>query len=269
MFDSVKEKEGKESIEGSKSIDMLPPFVQHPPSHTAFASVSLHMGDRLRLLGFGRDIRDLMRNTITSHWPRGLQSESPYHGAHEFKLRGYPWHGHREDGAHARRLMSRTLEALFDAGWVLTIATDISKKVSDLDNLVFRHQAPAPARCDWMCVSFSMGDRLKLIDAPDDMRQAIVELSRRAGLLQRDRPYAGVAGVHEVKMLGYPWLATGGETMAARQFVLNLLSTLEQQGWSVYASIDQKAQGGEGGDLDTWHCCRRQNWTPGLPVYHN
>jgi hypothetical protein len=46
MFDSVKEKEGKKSLKGSKSIDVLPPFVQHPPSHTAFASVSLHMGDR-------------------------------------------------------------------------------------------------------------------------------------------------------------------------------------------------------------------------------
>ncbi|KAJ7635048.1 hypothetical protein FB45DRAFT_1142854 [Roridomyces roridus] len=245
------------------------------PFRTTFASLSMHMGDRLRLLNFPPEIIAIIRQTISTSWPRGLQSEMLYHGSHEFKLRGYPWRGHGEEGILSRRLMSRILSSLQTAGWLLTVVTDVSKKLTDLDTLVFRH-APSDrpdtsAGLEWLCVHFSMGDKLKLIDAPEDIKQAIVGLSRRMQMLQLHKPYQGkgnAGNAYEIKMVGYPWLATGGETMLARQFVLALLGILEEHGWSIYASIDQKAQGEDSGDLDTWHCVKTKGWTPGMPVFH-
>ncbi|KAJ7635020.1 hypothetical protein FB45DRAFT_1025921 [Roridomyces roridus] len=242
-----------------KSLPPYPTILKAPSDaststsfRTTFAFVSMHMGDRLRLLNFPPEIIAIIRQTISTSWPRGLQSEMLYHGSHEFKLRGYPWRGHGEEGILSRRLMSRILSSLQTAGWLLTVVTDVSKKLTDLDTRPRIDQT-----------------RLKLIDAPDDIKKAIVGLSQRMQMLKLHKPYQGAGNAYEITMLGYPWLATGGETMLARQFLLALLGVLEEHGWSIYASIDQTAKIGENsGDLDTWHCVRTKGWTPGMPVFH-
>ena len=47
-------------------------------------------------------------------------------------------------------------------------------------------------------------------------------------------------GVDELKLHGSPWYANGTDTMRVRELLLVLLETLEEEGWTVYASIDQK-----------------------------
>jgi hypothetical protein len=47
-------------------------------------------------------------------------------------------------------------------------------------------------------------------------------------------------GVYEIKLYGSPWWATGTETMEVRSLLLVLLEVLEIEGWTVYASVDQK-----------------------------
>lgn len=115
-----------------------------------------------------------------------------------------------------------------------------------------------------------MGDRLKLIDALDDLRMqmAIMDMAPHTGMLQRDRPSAGAGNAHELKLSRFSWMATGGETMGALRFVPALRGVLEGIRWSVYASIDQKAQTDvKEGDLDTWYCAMSRDRAPGLPVY--
>jgi hypothetical protein len=136
----------------------------------------------------------------------------------------------------------RLLANMHSAGWVLSLTADISKAVSDCDTLIFRHQVPAPAPCQWLCISFSRSDRLRLIDAPADLTEAVAAGLVGAGALQSRKDH-DVPGCHEFKMVGYPWLASyGAGTMTARMIVLMLLSVLEAHGWTVYASVDQKSQ---------------------------
>lgn len=94
----------------------------------------------------------------------------------------------------------------------------------------------------------------------------------------------------EIKLSGSPWSSSGTDTMRARQLLLSLLGALEEEGWSVYASIGQKNGNRDNhGDTDTvscsnyslfgvvlrcadhvqWHCCRPKGWVKGTPVYHN
>lgn len=47
-------------------------------------------------------------------------------------------------------------------------------------------------------------------------------------------------GVYELKLYGSPWWANGSETMEVRALLLVLLEVLEIEGWTVYASVDQK-----------------------------
>ena len=192
------------------------------------------MSDRIRLLHFPPAQRDTIRTTIQRTWPRGIQNERDYYGSYEFKMHGNPWSPYGEDALHARRLTRGILATLYEAGWVLYIATDISQNPGDKDNLFFRHQSPAPTPCEWFSVTFSRGDRIRLIDAP----QAVVDdtLAALAPETQSHAPYK-IPGVYEIKLNGWPFAASGGKTMVSRQLCLKLFSVLERNGFTVSASM--------------------------------
>jgi hypothetical protein len=132
-------------------------------NQTRFASISLHREDTLRFLRFPPELVSIYRQTITGVWKKGIQSECPYAGSHEVKLRGNPWHGVSEP-IDARRLICALLGTMHTQGWVLTLNTDVSKKVLEKDTLLFRYQYPAPAECEWASIAFSNIDRVKFID---------------------------------------------------------------------------------------------------------
>jgi hypothetical protein len=136
-----------------------------PIFQTRFASISLHMTDRLRFLRFPPDIIQSCHQTVHSTWKRGIQHSRPYGRSHELKLSGNPWRGGWSDQAiEARRLMYALLGTLHSLGWVMTLSTDISKKERDKDALLFRYQDPAPAECEWAAIGFLGTDRLRFID---------------------------------------------------------------------------------------------------------
>lgn len=168
---------------------------------------------------------------------------------------------------HARRLMRQIFQELFDAGWTLSLSTDVSKNTRDKDTLIFRYQTPPPAPRDWICVSFSKKDRLRVVDAPVAMTHAIHENIRDQIQELVTHPLPGIA---EFKLHGNPWSSrSGGDIMQARRLLLRLFAILESHGFTVYASIDQKADlDSEKSETDTWHCCRPKDWQQGAPVYH-
>lgn len=140
--------------------------------------------------------------------------------------------------------MCRVFQALHERGWLLSFATNISKRNSDKQSLLFRpQQLPPPPPCDWCCISFSRSDRLRFIDAPDDLVRSII---RRLGQDVQSHERHDEPGVYELKICGYPWSAGGSDTVVARAVALRLLAGLEAHGFSVYASIEQKAHPSDG-----------------------
>ena len=132
---------------------------------TRFASVSMHMEDRLRFLSFPEYVVGMCRTTVLGSWQRGIQAEREYGGSWEIKVYGHPWRGSGTEAIQARRLICALLRTLHSQGWVLTLSTDISKKNTDKDTLMFRHQIPPPVDCHWGCIAFSKLDRIKFIDS--------------------------------------------------------------------------------------------------------
>jgi hypothetical protein len=131
---------------------------------THFASVSMHMEDRLRFLNFPEYVVGMCRSMIQGTWKRGIQAEREYGGSWEIKVYGNPWGGWGTEAVDARRLICALLRTLHSQGWVLMLSTDISKKHTDKDTLMFRHQVPPPVECEWCCIAFSRLDRIKFID---------------------------------------------------------------------------------------------------------
>ncbi|KAF3000845.1 hypothetical protein E8E13_007084 [Curvularia kusanoi] len=244
---------------GSASSNQAP-----PPFQTRFASMSLHSADDLRFLNFPDQVIEECRTTIRKLYP--IQREGMYGNSREFKLEGYPWVSTSTDGMQARRLIAALLGTLHRMGWIMTLNTDVSRSKADKDTLLFRHQSPAPAPCDWGCISFSRSDRMRLIDMSPEVCE---KLPARLGQQWVSKVSQYAPGIQEIKFHGYPWAVSGKATMSVRELLLTMLAMLEEEGWTVYASIDQDAGGGENSSgTDTWHCCRPQGWVRGAPVYH-
>jgi hypothetical protein len=140
------------------------PSTLSPIFHTRFASLSLHRLDRLRFLRFPPEIVQACEQAVTLAWKRGIHSSRLYGQSHELRLYGSPWFGAGDQATEARRLMCALLRRLHTLGWVMTLSTDISKKKTDKDALLFRFQSPPPAECDWASISFSRQDRIRFID---------------------------------------------------------------------------------------------------------
>ncbi|KAL0953144.1 hypothetical protein HGRIS_004412 [Hohenbuehelia grisea] len=234
------------------SSEALPPVFR-----TAFACLSLNSYDRLRLIRFSQHDIGVVRAAVQQAWPRGIQDERNYYGSHEFKLRGYPWSGQADEAVPSRQLILTVLSDLYDAGWVLTASTDISKKKLDKDALLFRFQSPPPPPCTWFAISFNKGDRLRLIGAPNQVTAQFKDML--GPLLQSDGWRE--EGAYEFKCKGYPWMAHGSEAVSTRILLLRMLEILEHNNYSLYASIDQNTGPAgkskrSGSETDTWYCCR-------------
>ena len=223
---------------------------------------------RLRFLQFPPSDIEAIRTIIHRSWRKGIQAEGPYAKSHEIKLYGNPWYGQSSDAIPARILMREIFAHLYSSGWILHASTDISKKGRDKDTLVFRKQQHPPPASEWIAISFNQYDRLRLIGADQQLRGSVEALLKGMGKLQDKFWKDQVLNAWEFKIYGNPWYASGEETMSTRLLVLRLLETLERQGWSLYASIDQN-QGSENvSETDSWFCVREKGWTPGSSVFH-
>lgn len=129
---------------------------------TRFASVSMHMTDKLRFLHFPDETFNICRQVIHTTWKRGFKEEREYAGSMEIRLKGSPWGG--GDSIDSRRLICAMLGALHSQGWVLKQSTNISKQDLHTDTLLFRHQVPSLTECEWCCIGFWNSDIIQLID---------------------------------------------------------------------------------------------------------
>ncbi|KAM3447320.1 hypothetical protein MY3296_008847 [Beauveria thailandica] len=254
---------------GSSSSSSSPPA----PFQTNFASLSLHMSDRLRLVQFPDDDVAAVRAVIRQVWREGIQAERPYSVSHEFKLRGRPWSGSGTGpyAVPAIVLVRELFACLYARGWIMTASTDISRKEFDKDTLIFRRGGPLLPPVSWMAVSFKQGDKMRLLGAPPGLVAAVGDVLASMRLLQARTEKDAAMGQYEFKLYGYPWSATGEETMRTRLLVLRLVEVLERHGWSLYASIDQNS--GPSGDssyseTDCWYCVKSSDWTPGSIIIH-
>lgn len=117
-----------------EKVSDLPPSFQEtmasspPMFQTQFACMTFNMFDRIRFINFTEAEVSAIKEVVAARWPAGISHVQPYGESMEFRLRGRPWL-HRSGGNDdSRRLMLRILERLFDMGWVLQGAMEITLK---------------------------------------------------------------------------------------------------------------------------------------------
>jgi len=240
----------------------------YTPFRTSFASLSLHMGDRIRMMRFPPEDVSAIRGVIQRYWGKGIQDERVYGPSYEFKLYGNPWAGQTSDAIPSRIVMREIFAYLFSQGWILHLNTDVSKSRFDKDTLIFRKQQTPPPPSEWIAISFNQADRLRLIGAPPSLLADVRMALKGMGLLQAEDWKDRSLEAWEYKINGYPWHASGEETMTTRMWMLRLLEVLESRGWSVYASIDQSTASKNRSETDSWYVVRDRSWAEGSAVFH-
>lgn len=152
-----------------------PNIVPGEPSTTHF-TISLNKQDRLRLIGAPDSLVSVIRNVIQTIWLRGIQNEERYYQSWEFKLRGTPWWASGTEAVDSRYLIAKLLEALQSYGWSVVASIDSSRKLSDKSSLVFRQSQAIQSPV--FCLSLNESDKLRLINAPEDIVQVCIVRTR-------------------------------------------------------------------------------------------
>ena len=129
--------------------------------------ISLNKHDTLRLIGVPDNLNFAIRDTIQTSWLRGIQGESRYFGSWEFKLRGNPWWASGEEAVDSRYLILKLIETLQAYGWSIIASIASSRKLSDKSALLFRQSQPR--QMPVFCLSLNDTDKLRLINAPEDI----------------------------------------------------------------------------------------------------
>lgn len=248
----------------AKSVNQAaaPPDLPAGSADELVCCVCIQSTDKLRMIGMPEEYWDDLRRVLETAWPPGIQREKWVDAAREVKLNGNPWDGEGEDSIQCRRLVVALVGFLESRGWVLEAASCLNRKSASKDSLLFRRPSdkasenapPAKAdsggKPDICSVSFSMNDRVRVIDVPASVADAIKDVIQsewRHGM-EKERWFNGVP---EYKLNGSPWNAEGDETVQANFLVSKLMRALRAIGWKVHASVGI-TNGKEGRDLDTW-----------------
>ena len=137
---------------------------QLPPAHF---TISLNKHDSLRLIGVPESLISAVRDVIQTSWRRGIQQEQRYFDSWEFKLRGNPWWASGEEAVDSRYLVLKLMESMQAYGWIIIASIASSRKLSDKSALLFRQSQPRQAPV--FCISLNETDKLRLINAPEDV----------------------------------------------------------------------------------------------------
>ena len=203
--------------------------------------LSLNRNDRLRCIDTPPDAVACVKNMLVQFWARGIQDEKQKFNAYEFKLAGTPWWADGGMAVDTRFLMCKIFEGLWSIGWRVQLAIDLTRKLNDKSVITF--QRTAPMQVPIFCLSLNWTDKIRVINAPPNVTQAVVSEIKRLWLfgIAKEGPYGASM---EVKLNGNPWSFgfNGHDGTHGRVLLAHLLRLLASMGWFLILSADVSAK---------------------------
>lgn len=204
------------------------------------AILSLNRSDRLRLINFEYGIRDVVRSTILRFFQTKEPEERIYHGAIEFKLKGYPFSCCGSEAVASRQFICRLLEALRDKGWTIYTTVDLSRKVTDKSVFIFRQVESAKLK--FACVALSDVDTVRFLNFPQQVARRLREIVDKSYMPKISDEHSEDASCYEITLHGYPWSQESSYNLHARSMLLVLLREAFHYGWEINSSADVSAK---------------------------
>ncbi|GJJ70790.1 hypothetical protein EMPS_03140 [Entomortierella parvispora] len=258
-----------ETQRATNNIDpsILPGYTAAPlPNHqlsTRCCCISLHGRDMLTLTHFPRVLVQQVR-AILLKFSNGIQDEyepsrtsrsDPNIYCTEFKLRGCPWQGGGSEGVMARRMICQLMKMMAQRGWNLIQAADISKHEHSMDVMFFESQVRedthvVDSSVEMFAVSFNRTDCIRIMDCSSmvPLVRATIQKYWTQGI-QSDGKYCGA---YQFQLRGNPFYTRGSEEVRIRMLLCQILTTIRNQGFKLYSSVDLSRGGEDGRDLESW-----------------
>jgi hypothetical protein len=246
--------------------------------HLKYASLSLHRSDRVRFLHFPEDIYFEVEPVLRESWPPGIKSEGHYFGSYEYVLKGNPWGSFGQTkSVHSRKLLCAILQFLYNRGWVLLAAVDLSERLNSKDSMIFKKAAGdaetmAPARI--MGVQFYHRRKIFLHSSASSSSSSTSPFSLSGKDEQNLLPVAALRDMlkdldflehqgwshdaYEFALKGSPWRSSGDKSMKVREMMLGLVEIMHHHGWESYGAIAQRSETDDGQRCDSWYFLKKQ-----------
>jgi hypothetical protein len=193
-----------------------------------------------------QSIIPIVQQTIMSVWQvmGGIQKEQEVYGSWEFKLKGNPWCSTGSQSVMARFLMCKIFEALQYQGWSLQASLDLTRKAQDKSVLLFSQSQPKSLPV--MCLSFSDRDKIRLINAPQEMIgicRDIIVAKWYQGINQEEQMRTSCSA-YQFKLNGNPWsgVAYSVEAIHIRSMLCYVIQAFKSHGWQYLVSADVSAK---------------------------
>ncbi|XEV03450.1 hypothetical protein FSHL1_008737 [Fusarium sambucinum] len=234
-----------------------------PSTGNHFATITRSALDRINMIDFSETEIAAIHEVVSQNWPKGIMAVYPREQSREFKLKGYPW-GYDPNGCEESLLLVlRMIEALYNMGWVIYSAIEISKRVRTKDALVFRRQFHTLPPCEWVNISFHGGDKLKILNSPSsDLVNDVITAFVKD--IQRHEVTAERA---KIKFKGFPWRSVGHDDEDEAQMkLLTLLEVVERNGFTLYARTTARYSD-ETSESNVLIFQRRLDWVSGTSIY--
>uniref|UniRef100_A0A914WWV5 Uncharacterized protein n=1 Tax=Plectus sambesii TaxID=2011161 RepID=A0A914WWV5_9BILA len=167
---------GTAKFEGTADCIFFEQDRNHVGGETSFCIMSLNDRDRIRLIDCPQSVVDTVGHCISQNWPGGIQDTQQYEHCVEYKLKGYPWHSCDDDAINSRFLITLILQSLVPVGWAIMSALDLSRKIYLDNKAVFVLRSCAPTSIPHMCISPADMDLIRLINAPEDVHEAVASV---------------------------------------------------------------------------------------------
>ncbi|KAF4737209.1 hypothetical protein FOZ62_023542 [Perkinsus olseni] len=219
-----------------------------------YVGLSLNDIDDVRLMcppwaALDEGVKDTLRAAIREGWPRGIQREREYGGAHEWKLSGRPWDAHGTETVDSRILVGRMLKGMWALGFELMPKIDCSGKLADMSLMVFRRpkegSVPLPPTEPVLGVSMHDTDDIrltctdeKILDAIEGpVRQALMSPALSADPIKRFGRYGRSL---QMKLKGSPFhtCTNSHNALYCGSVLLSLVDVLYQLGWVMRTALD-------------------------------
>uniref|UniRef100_A0A1I7ZZY0 Reverse transcriptase domain-containing protein n=2 Tax=Steinernema glaseri TaxID=37863 RepID=A0A1I7ZZY0_9BILA len=206
------------------------------PENYSFFSLSICTHDKIKIIDGTDDVVDIVQQNISRHYGEIQNQKVGKEGATCFKLADYPFlPGTFELSVKTKNMFVQLLSDLYEKGWKLWIASDLSR-LNDYSTLFFRRCAPPQTYLLAFCVVFNALDTFQLIGAPEYLHDALVDAVHDR--VQRKKT---VDHCLQVKMEGIPWITTSfSQSIKIRSLMLRVFRTFRSHGFAYYGSMNMK-----------------------------
>lgn len=176
------------------------------------------------------DVQAMMDDVIARSWSRGVQASAHTPDGLNYKLKGNWLYPQGEDTVASRALVAALLDGFRQLRFDVVASPLVNTTQAATELFLRRNALPTPPSTGLRVgMSFNRQDRLRLVNAPQQLVDVVRQILQEVGRLQDENVYGDSI---EFKCVGYPFGDTYHEaSVRVREIVRLILCAFASLGW--------------------------------------